>query len=149
MSLFDSRPQCASQKGRRAENLALLHLQDKGFRLESRNVKLGRGELDLIMWDGEILVFVEVKGRRKVVGSRRGSVPAAAADPGHTSEPEAGLWVESVDQNKRERLISAAEAYLARRPRSCPPCRFDVVTVRLGVRAEVVGHLIDAFRPGD
>jgi len=73
----------------------------------ARNWRCRVGELDLVMRDGEILVFVEVRRRR----------------PGRH-----GTAAESVGPNKRARLIRAATLYLQRLP-DPPPCRFDVVAL--------------------
>lgn len=52
--------------GRRAENLAHRYLQRRGYRVVARNWRseFGWSELDLVAWDGDRLVVVEVKSRR-------------------------------------------------------------------------------------
>jgi putative endonuclease len=96
----------APQRGRWAEDAACRHLQSLGFRLEARNVRLAGGEVDLVLREGETLVFVEVKAR----GARGTAAAAVSAD-------------------KRRRLSRAAAVWAARR--GLPPggLRFDVVTV--------------------
>ncbi|HUM92822.1 MAG TPA: YraN family protein, partial [Candidatus Competibacter sp.] len=47
-----------------AEDLARRHLETRGLTLVTRNFRCRVGELDLIMRDGEQLVFVEVRSRR-------------------------------------------------------------------------------------
>ncbi len=103
-------PAPASARGRLAEAAAGDYLAARGYRVVGRNLRRGRGELDLVAWDGGILVFVEVRGRA----------------PGACALPE-----ETVDPRKRARLVSAAEAYLAGLD-AAPPCRFDLVAVELG-----------------
>lgn len=50
--------------GRQGEQLAVDYLIQKGYRIEARNYRAGRGELDIIAWASEqLLVFVEVKTR--------------------------------------------------------------------------------------
>ena len=51
--------------GRRGEDLAQRFLQRTGMTIVARDYRLesGAGEIDLIGWDGETLVFVEVKTR--------------------------------------------------------------------------------------
>ena len=50
--------------GSYGENLARKFLEKKGFKLIEKNFKTPRwGEIDLVMRDGETLVFVEVKTR--------------------------------------------------------------------------------------
>ena len=50
-------------QGTAAETLALRYLEARGLLLEARNFRCRGGELDLIMRDGEHLVFVEVRSR--------------------------------------------------------------------------------------
>ncbi len=95
-------PAPASARGRLAEAAAGDYLAARGYRVVGRNLRRGRGELDLVAWDGGILVFVEVRGRA----------------PGACALPE-----ETVDPRKRARLVSAAEANLAGLD-AAPPCRF-------------------------
>lgn len=129
------------RRGRAAEELARIYLEEQGFRVVGRNLRLADGELDLVAWDGATLVFVEVKARSRTDHGR----------------PE-----EAVDRRKRRRLVSAARAYLARLAQPPPPCRFDVVALDLltggaggpegGVTLRgkaAIRHLRDAFRPGE
>jgi len=114
--------------GQSAEGQARSHLEAQGFRVIASNLRTPGGELDLVAWDGEVLVFVEVKGRSN---ARHGA-------------PE-----EAVDRRKRERLVSAAGAYLAQLSGTPPRCRFDVVAVDLGGEDKAVRHIPDAFRAGE
>lgn len=63
--------------GRRAEDLALEYLQSIGYRLQARNYRFRGGELDLVMCDGPVLVFVEVRSRT----SQQHGTPLEAIDP--------------------------------------------------------------------
>lgn len=49
--------------GRRGERLAENHLIARGYRLLERNWRCRQGEIDLVMREGDALVFVEVKTR--------------------------------------------------------------------------------------
>ena len=71
------------------------------------------GELDLVMRDGQTLVFVEVRARRSM------AFGGAAA---------------SIDARKQLRLRRAAERYLqvTYGSRTLPPCRFDAVVFEGG-----------------
>ena len=97
------------QAGREAEAYALLHLQQQGLQLITQNWLCKRGELDLVMLDGDTVVFVESRYRR------------------HSGW---GGALESVDLRKQERLVMAAQLFLQQEPRWADmPCRFDVVAV--------------------
>jgi putative endonuclease len=99
------------------------------MRIIGRRVRVGRrDELDLVGWDGDTLVFVEVKTRANETFGR----PAAA-----------------VNTAKRRYLSRAALRYVQRRFPRHPPqfIRFDVVEVvgtPEGARPEV-RHLKDVF----
>ena len=56
----------AEKRGRRAESLAALALQIKGYRILARRVKTPVGEIDLIARRGSILAFIEVKQRAAI-----------------------------------------------------------------------------------
>ncbi|WP_136255360.1 YraN family protein [Onishia niordana] len=97
----------ARARGAAIEALANDWLTARGLTPVARNQHAKGGELDLVMREGEILVFVEVRHRR---------------DSRH------GHPLETVTISKQRRLIKAARFYLARNGLSCP-CRFDVVAV--------------------
>lgn len=118
-------PTTTTERGQDGETLACDHLEQQGLRLVRRNYRCKMGELDLIMRDGDALVFVEVRSRRA------GGYGSAA---------------ESVTARKRRRLIRAAAHYL-QRYRIDTPCRFDVIG--LTRRQDDSWHiewLRDAFR---
>ena len=46
--------------GRMGEDRACLYLEEKGMVLVTRNFRCKHGEIDLIMKDGSVFVFVEV-----------------------------------------------------------------------------------------
>ena len=50
--------------GRLGERLAAEHLERLGFDVLDRNYRTRHGELDLVAFDGDTLVFCEVKTRR-------------------------------------------------------------------------------------
>ena len=94
-----------NHRGAQAEQLAAQFLQQSGLKLLHQNYRCRFGEIDLILQDGAILVFAEVRlrGRNNFVG--------AAA---------------SIDATKQSRLVRTAQHYLATQSPT-PPCRFDVV----------------------
>lgn len=92
--------------GAAREREASRFLQARGLQLLDRNFHCRLGEIDLIMRDGEELVFVEVRHRG----------PGALVDA-----------ASSVDAHKQRRLIQAARVWLSRHPRQAEaPMRFDV-----------------------
>lgn len=106
------------QFGHASEHLAEQFLLAKGYRIIERNLRTSIGELDLVAEDGEVLVFVEVKGR--------------------TSEAFGGA-LEAVGYRKQAKLVKLASQYLAQRHISQKACRFDVVLVQ--GRAGHPGHI--------
>lgn len=93
--------------GTQAEIWAQTYLERQGLTLVTRNYRTTRGEIDLIMQDNNILVFVEVRLRGNV---RHGSAK------------------ESINPTKQHRLIYAAEHYLQTK-KLCnqAQCRFDAI----------------------
>lgn len=92
-------------RGAQAEQWAAQYLSRHGLKLVEQNYRSRYGEIDLIMRDGESLVFVEVRLRRNT------DFGGAAA---------------SIDARKQQRIIRTAQQYLAGLPHT-PPCRFDAV----------------------
>lgn len=112
--------------GQTSEAQAEQFLRKKGYRILERNLRTTLGELDLVVEDAEVLVFVEVKAR--------------------TTQAFGGALL-AVDHRKRAKLIRLASQYLARRHWTDRVCRFDVVLVQGGQSsAELrVEHLQNAF----
>lgn len=113
--------------GQVGEQLALAHLESLGFTLVARNHRCPRGEVDLIVERGPLLVFVEVRTRT----GRTGGSPLATV----------GLC-------KQEKVVRAARDWLARAALRDRELRFDVVGVVLGPRGLEVTHIPGAFDGG-
>ena len=113
--------------GREGEEAAYWYLREKGFIIVERNYRPvgAHTEIDLIGWDGGVLVFVEVKTR----GPQTPLFPEAA-----------------VDQEKERHLIAAAREYRRRAHRLAAPVRFDIVSVLASADGMKVEHFRDAFR---
>ena len=107
-------------QGRHWEQVALAHLERHGLVLVEANFRCTGGEIDLVMRDGDTLVFVEVRQRADV---------------------EHGGAAASITPAKIRRLVRAAEFYLLRFPVT-PPCRFDVVAID-GSRIEWLQDVIN------
>ena len=114
--------------GDEGERAALRTLLERGLTLVGRRVRTRLGEIDLVLLDGPVVVFAEVKTR---------------------SGPGFGRPAEAVTAAKRRRLERLATAYLARRGWGERRCRFDVVEVEPEVGRLAVRHIEDAFRAGD
>ncbi len=97
--------------GDAGEDQALRHLQQQGMTLAERNFRCKGGEIDLVMQDGSMLVFVEVRKRK-----------------GAAQDAQFGGAAASIGPAKQRRLVVAAEVYL-KRFRMPPACRFDVVAI--------------------
>ena len=103
--------------GDAAESAACALLERNGCRVVARQVRFRDGELDVVAWDGAVLVFVEVRLRSS---ARFGGAAA------------------SVDGRKQRRVMRAAQRYLWQHfpdARRAPACRFDVIAAD-GARLE-------------
>ena len=107
-------------KGLAGESRAVQYLQKQGMRLVHKRYRSPVGEVDVIMRDGDALVFVEVKLR-------------------YTGESGEGLM--AVTAKKQRRIVKTALFYLAEHDHD-GPVRFDVVEVT----ADGIQHIRDAFQ---
>ena len=101
------------KKGKEGEEIAKKFLEQKGFRLIESNYNNKLGEIDLIMSNKEVLVFVEVKLK---VGDKFGS-------------PE-----EMISKYKLSQIRRVAEAFLVLNPdisRRLVKYRIDAVCIVL------------------
>jgi len=97
------------QQGSRWERAAEALLCRHGLQPLTRNFSSRFGELDLVMLDGPVLVFVEVRYRH--------------AD-------RFGSGAETVTRAKQRKLVSTAGYYLGQHAEHrSRPCRFDVVSI--------------------
>lgn len=111
--------------GAAVERRAEAFLGRAGLLPVTRNYRSPFGEIDLVMRDGQTVVFVEVRSR----AHSRFASPA-----------------ETVDARKQERLRATAEHYLQRdHEASKQPCRFDIVAVTTSMKGDRVEWLRNAF----
>lgn len=96
-----------TRRGAEAERRAAAYLQARGLKLLACNWRCRFGEIDLILLEGDTLVFVEVRARRG---------------------PGFGGAGESITAAKRRRLTRSAEVYLAQTGHR-GPCRFDAILI--------------------
>jgi putative endonuclease len=102
--------------GLQSELTAQRFLESKGFVALARNYRCKLGEIDLIMLDGAVLVFIEVRYRKS-----RGY----------------GSAIDTIDARKQTRIRNTARHFLHTHQRfhdHC--CRFDV----LGIDVESAGR---------
>jgi len=123
------RPIDRRARGAAVEAAARAYLLKSGLRDVAANANYRFGELDLVMRDGAMLVFVEVRYRR---------------------DPRFGGGAASVDAGKRRKLVYAAQAFLAaHREHANAACRFDVIEADGDPAAPRLNWLRDAFRGDD
>jgi putative endonuclease len=114
--------------GRRGEDIAHRFLQRTGIVVVDRNYRMssGAGEVDLVGWEGDTLVFVEVKSRQ--------------TDEYGTPDRAIGL-------QKQSSLIRTAREYARHAEVPWDQIRFDVVTVVFSTPPKV-SHLKDVLALG-
>ncbi len=114
----------AAQPGHWSEPRVQRWLERRGWRTLGANVVSRHGELDLVMADGDTIVFVEVRQR---TGAGHGGAGA------------------SLVASKRARVRRAAAAWLAARGLHEARVRFDAALVRGGPQSARVTLVRDAF----
>ena len=116
--------------GRRGEDLALRYLEKLDYILLARNYRDGSREIDLVLGDGDTIVFVEVKARR---------------DAGSYGHPKY-----AVTRTKQQKISKVALYYLKGTGQIGCRARFDVVAIisRDGdLRCEVIKNAFElAYR---
>ncbi|PCJ20216.1 MAG: YraN family protein [Gammaproteobacteria bacterium] len=96
-------------KGQEIEALVEQHLRNQGLKFVARNFNCKLGEIDLIFTHENILIFTEVKYRKK---------------------PDFGSSIETVTPTKQKKIIKTAQLYLQKNKWARHyNCRFDVVGV--------------------
>jgi putative endonuclease len=110
--------------GRHGEDVAHRHLRAEGFTVVARNWRppQGGGEIDIVAWEGDWLVFVEVKTRTSA----------------EQSVPERGVNMEKIQILRR-----TAREYVRRANVDESRVRFDVISI-VGRK---IDHLREAFAP--
>ena len=113
--------------GNLGEDIALNYLKNLGYELLERNYKssITRGEIDLIMTKGVVIVFVEVKYRRQ------GSFGYAA---------------DSISERKKKKLYETAEEYLIKRGLGLnQKCSFGAVLIDDTLNKREISFIEDIF----
>lgn len=109
------------ETGLTGEKQAEDYLVNRGMNVLARRYRAQDGEIDLVMQDGDFIVFVEVKAR-----------PASAR----------GAGVLAVTPAKQRRMTHAALDFLVQREWLTRPVRFDVVEIS----AQGILYIPNAFQ---
>lgn len=102
--------------GHKGERLAETHLEQKGYKIITRNHRTPFGEIDLVAQKDGAWVFVEVKTRRSAA----------------FGAPE-----EAIGARKRKHLLAAARHYLSQHSLHEVNWRIDVVAIEMSWRGQV------------
>src|SRR5262249_34183817 len=102
-------------------------LTRRGWRIEAHRFRLGHNDLDLIVRQGHVVAFVEVKARRTDV----------------CAAPE-----EAIGKKKRQIIQRLAWAWILRYGAPGDQYRFDVIAIAGIAGKEKIRHFPDAWRPG-
>jgi len=114
------------EKGRHAEDAAATYLESNGLTIIDRNYRFMKAEVDIVAYQGQEIVFVEVRSQKSDTFGR----------------PE-----ETVSQAKQKQVIQAAEAWLYEKRMEGARVRFDVVSIITnydGNKSEIT-HFRNAF----
>ena len=109
--------------GAYGEALAAEYLKALGYNIIKRNYRYRKSEIDIIAWESETLVFLEVKSR---------------------SSEKYGCGAEAVNARKQKMLVSGAYGFCSKNSLFECKMRFDVLEVDLTLN-KVVRHIENAF----
>lgn len=112
--------------GKKGEQITKELYEKQGFIVLDTNYRFEKNEIDLIVFNLQEIVFVEVK----------------------TRSSQAWIFPElAVDEEKKKRIKIAAQSYLYERKMENCPCRFDVVAIVFNHQGEYqIQQFEDAFR---
>lgn len=117
-------PDGRKQTGNCGEDRAAEYLLNKGYELVRRNFRTNQGEIDIIVKNGECIVFVEVK-----------TLPKGNLE----------LLSHVLDARKQKRIVETAKRFLAiNRQYSNSYIRFDVIVIDMPGLPQVY-HIENAF----
>lgn len=110
--------------GDRAEALVCELLEARGYAIVARQARVGRKEIDVIARRGRLVVFCEVRARK-----RSGFVSP----------------LETIDRAKVQRIRTAAAGWLRERDWRGHAIRFDAAAVTFDDPAGAIDYVEDAF----
>ena len=111
-------------KGFEFENTAREYLTSKGLKFLHQNYSCKLGEIDLIMRDGNTIVFVEVRYR---------------------NTKKFGSALESINTHKCNKLIKTAKHFLQTKHYDNFCCRFDAVAFDRTDTGTEISWVVSAF----
>ena len=114
-----------NQLGEKGEKLAEVYLKKLGYKIITTNWRERKFEIDIIAFDAEEIVFIEVKTRSTAF----------------FGNPE-----EAVTLKKQQHLINGADFYIQQKEIDLE-CRFDVVAIVFNSNQEEIKHIKNAFQP--
>jgi putative endonuclease len=124
-SLKNTSDRPKDQLARAGEEEAVLLLREKGYVILQQNIRIPEGELDIVARNGSVLVFLEVKTRRK---------------------QKFGKPSEAVRGAKRQRQITIARQFMSICCIENVPVRFDIISVVWPTDAPPsIQHIENAF----
>ena len=109
--------------GKQAETLAAQFLEQKGYGIVGRNVRLKHWEVDIIAQNSNMMIFVEVKKRKSV---------------------QYGFPETFVSPQQQKRIRQVAEAYIFQ-TNWLGEVRFDIISIVAEGEAVQIEHFEDAF----
>lgn len=111
--------------GERGEDAAAAYLERSGMKIVERNWRCRHGEVDIVCFDSDVLVLVEVKTR---------------------TTARAGTGEEAVSTQKQRKLTRLAREYVHTNGLHETPMRFDVIAIRvIASDRAMIRHHKDAF----
>ena len=114
-----SRGSTAFHNGMAAEAIVARVYQSRGSKVLAQRWKVPEGEIDLIVDESGVTVFVEVKARK--------TIDAAMG---------------AISPNQQARLVACAEQYLARHANLNAECRFDLAAVDSTGNVEILSNIL-------
>ena len=106
--------------GKEGEDVAAQYLNEKGYKILDRNFACKRGEIDIVAFKDEQIIFVEIKSR---------------------TSTKYGLPSEAVTKEKIKHLLRTAETYLIIKNLMDIDVRIDVIEVYKEKGIYQINHL--------
>lgn len=110
-------------RGKEGEYIAGKYLASKGYVILETNYRNKIGEIDLIAFDKDILVFIEVKTR---------------------TSTKYGYAFEAVDYRKQKKIINTSLVYIKYKKYINTQIRYDIIEIYM-TKNPKINHLENAF----